>query len=126
MKSWQSLITVKVRTHLRNLVQRRQLEGLWRWRRMAQALCLAAIPVCTCVVPVEGLLSSLEAFFPQASRRTSRPWWGLLAMLRYVRFSYRHFNHVTLPTFVAGDALLRERIDMIISLTRELQRCIEV
>ena len=88
---------------------------------MAQALHAAGIPVHSGTVPVERLWSSLQAFFPAASRRMSRPWWDLLAMLSYMRFNYRHFNHATLPTFVEGDALLGERIDTLVSLTRELQ-----
>ena len=55
----------------------------------------------------------------------SRPWWDLLAMLSYMRFNYRHFSHATLPTFVEGDALLGERIDSLISFTRELHKCAE-
>ena len=46
-------------------------------------------------------------------------------MLSYLRFNYRHFNHSTLPTFVEGDALLGERIDMLVPLTRELQEVSE-
>lgn len=121
----QSVVTAKIRKHLRNLVSTRQLEGLWHWRRMAQALRMAGIPMQTGTVPVERLWSSLLAFFPEAGRRMSRPWWDLLAMLSYMRFNYRHFNHSTLPTFVEGDALLGERIDMLVSLTRELQKCSE-
>ena len=125
MKGRRTVITGKVKKHLGNLVRRRKLEGLWHWRRMALALRQAGIPVHTGTVPVERLWSSLEAFCPQAGRRMSRPWWDLLAMLSYMRFNYRHFNHSTLPTFVEGDALLCERMDTLVALTRELQKCSE-
>ena len=74
-------------------------------------------------VPVERLWSSIKFFFPEASRRMPRPWWGLLAMLSYMRYNYRH--HASLPTFKDGDAILGERIDGLVSLTRELQACAE-
>ena len=51
----------------------------------------------------------------------TRPWWDLLAMLGYMRFNYRHFNHAVLPTFTDGDALLAERVENFVSLTRQLQ-----
>ena len=121
----QTVVTTKVQKHLRNLVSKLQLEGLWHWRRMAQALRQAGIPVHSGTVPVERLWNSLKAFFPEAARQMSRPWWDLLANLSFMRFNYRHFNHSTLPTFAEGDALLGERIDMLVSLTRELQKCSE-
>ena len=66
-----------------------------------------------------------ERFFPRAARRLSLPWWQLLARLSYMRFNYRHFNHAVLPVFTDGDALLAERIENLIVLTRELQACSE-
>ena len=42
-------------------------------------------------------------------------------MLSYMRFNHRHFDHSTLPSFLEGDALLSERIDALVSLTRQLQ-----
>ena len=42
-----------------------------------------------------------------------------------MRFNYRHFNHAVLPAFTDGDALLAERIEKLIVLTRELQACSE-
>ena len=35
-----------------------------------------------------------------------------------MRYNDRHFNHAILPTFCQGDALLAERIDDLVSLTR--------
>ena len=114
-------MTKKVRTHLRILISERKLQGLWHWRRMALALHAAGIPVHTGTVPVERLWSALKSFVPAESRRMTRPWWDLLAMLGYMRFNYRHFNHAVLPTFTDGDALLAERVESLVSLTRELQ-----
>ena len=37
------------------------------------------------------------------------------------RYNYRHFNHEHLPTWAEGDALLAERLDSLVSLTRALQ-----
>ena len=88
---------------------------------MAQGVRAAGIPVQTGTVPVERVWSALKSFFPAASRRMSRPWWDLLAMLSYMRFNYRHFNHAVLPSFTDGEALLAERIESLVSLTRELQ-----
>ena len=42
-----------------------------------------------------------------------------------MRFNYRRFNHAVLPTFTDGDALLAERIENLIVLTRELQASAE-
>ena len=92
---------------------------------MARALRVAGIPVHSGTVPVERLWSSLKDFFPKAARRISLPWWQLLAKLSYMRFNYRHFNHAVLPAFTDGDALLAERIENLIVLTREMQACAE-
>ena len=118
-----SVITKAVRAHLRTLVSHRKLEGLWYWRQMAKALRVAGIPVHSGTVPVERLWSSLKDFFPKASRRMSLQWWNLLARLSYMRFNYRHFNHSVLPTFTDGDALLAERIENLVALTREMEAC---
>ena len=40
-----------------------------------------------------------------------------------MRFNYRHFNHALLPTFTDGDALLAERVENLIALTREMLAC---
>ena len=88
---------------------------------MAKALRAAGIPVHSGTVPVERLWSQLKDFFPKASRRITLPWWTLLARLSYLRFNYRHFNHAVLPTFTDGDALLAERIENLVALTREMQ-----
>ena len=49
----------------------------------------------------------------------------MLARLGYMRFNYRHFNHSTLPTFTDGDALLAERIENLVALTREMEASAE-
>ena len=92
---------------------------------MAKALRAAGIPVHSGTVPVERLWNSLQDFFPKASRRMCLEWFELLARLSYMRFNYRHFNHSVLPTFTDGDALLTERIENLIILTRELQAAAE-
>ena len=125
VKGRKSVMTKKVKAHLRKLTSDRKLAGLWYWRQMARALRAAGIPVHTGTVPVERLWNSLQDFFPRASRRMSLPWWTLLARLSYMRFNYRHFNHAVLPTFTDGDALLAERIENLIVLTREMQACAE-
>ena len=123
VKGRKTVITKKVKAHLRTLVSDRKLEGLWCWRRMAKALRVAGIPVHTGTVPVERLWNSLKDFFPRAGRRMSLPWWELLARLGYMRFNYRHFNHAALPTFTDGDALLAERVESLLALAREMQAC---
>ena len=92
---------------------------------MARALRAAGIPVQTGTVPVERLWSALVSFIPDESRQMERAWWDLLAMVSYMRYNYRHFNHACLPTFTEGDALLAERIENLSTLTRELISCTE-
>ena len=117
------MITKRVKAHLRTLLSFRKLEGLWCWRQMARALRAAGIPVHSGTVPVERLWNSLKDLFPRAGRRMTSRWWKLLIRLGYMRFNYRHFNHAVLPTFTDGDALLAERIENLVALTREMQAC---
>ena len=113
-----SVWTGKVNTHCKGLLGGRKLEGLWLWRFVARGLRAAGVPVHTGTVPCERLWSQLKLYFPAAARNMKRPWWDLLAMLSFMRVNYRHFNHRTMPKFTEGDALLSERIDALVSLTR--------
>ena len=45
-----------------------------------------------------------------------------MCLLGYMRHSYRHFNHASLPGWCEGDALLAERIDGLVAVTRQLQQ----
>ena len=120
VKGRKTLMTSKLRTHLKNLRNSRKVEGLWAWRIVARGLLKAGIPVHTGTVPVERLWSALLSFYPGASRRMSMEWWLLLMKVCYMRYNYRHFNHATLPSWSEGDVLLSERMDALVSITRAL------
>ena len=82
-----SVWTAKVNQHVRRLVSKRRLRGLWLWRTVALALREAGMTVQTGTVPVERLWAQFKAAFPSASRRMSLGWWKLLAALCFMRFN---------------------------------------
>ena len=67
-----------------------------------------------------GVYGGVADIFPRNERTMSLEWWELLADLGFLRFNYRHFNHASLPGWCRGHALLAERIDCIVSMTRAL------
>ena len=120
MRSARVAFTAKARSHYRRLLKPLRLEGLWAWRRAANALQVAGIPMQTGTVPVERTWASFKDMFPRAGRTMSLEWWALLANLAFLRHNLRHFQQSTSPAWAEGDSLLAARIDTLVSLTRVL------
>jgi len=110
--------TCKVAAHYSHFLKPVHLDGLWQWRLIARALIRANIRVHSGTVPVERLWSVFRQYFPAASRTMSLEWWKLLASLGYMNYNYKHFHRSN--TLTEDDGLLAQRIDMLVSLTREL------
>ena len=120
VRSARVAFTAKARSHYRRLLKPLRLEGLWAWRRAANALQVAGIPMQTGTVPVERTWASFKDMFPRAGRTMSLEWWALLANLAFLRHNLRHFQQSTSPAWAEGDSLLAARIDTLVSLTRVL------
>ena len=116
-----TVITKQVKNYLKVLGSEITLDGLFNWDAVARLLHQAGIPMQTGTVPVERLWANYIDFFPDAATAMSRSWWDLLNNLGYLRYNYRHYNHDELPTFTRGDALLAERIENLITLTRAMR-----
>ena len=99
-----------------------KLGGLLNWASVAALLRAANVQVHAGTVPVERLWANYVDFFPDAATSMGVEWWSLLNQLGYMRYNYRHFNHAELPGFTHGDALLAQRIDSLVTLTRALQQ----
>lgn len=78
--------TKKVAAHYRRLSRPLRVEGLWAWKRVADAIRKAGIAVQSGTVPVERLWSSLLDMIPSSARLMSEEWWKLLADLAYLRY----------------------------------------
>ena len=78
--------TKKVAAHYRRLLRPLRVEGLWAWKRVADAFRKAGIAVQSGTVPVERLWSSLLDMIPSSARLMSEEWWRLLADLAYLRY----------------------------------------
>ena len=115
-----SVVTRKVEKHCKIMMSKLRVEGLFNWAKVARLFHEAGLPMQSATVPVERLWSNYVDYFPDAARGMTLEWWQLLNQLGYMRFNYRHFNRATLPTFTRGDALLSERIENQVMLTRAL------
>ena len=112
----------KVALHYRRPRHPVRQEGLWRWRMVAMAIRAAGLPMQTGTIAVERLWASMLDTFPKSARTMRKEWWQLLADLFFMRYNYRHFNHSSLPGWCEGDALLAERIDNLVAMTRQLHQ----
>ena len=112
----------KVKIHCTRLRHPVRLEGLWRWWMVAQAIRVAGLRMQSGTVSVERMWASLGDMFPASARNMTNEWWQLLAKLFFPRTNYRHFIRSCLPGWCEGDALLTERIDVLVAITRKLSQ----
>ena len=104
--------TRKVAAHYTRLGKPLRLEGLWAWRRAALGLHEAGIPMQSGTVSVERFWALLKEMLPRGSRRMSEPWFRLLSMITFVRYTCTHFagGKLQLPTWCHRDSLLAQRV----------------
>jgi len=104
-------LTPRVLAHYRRLLAPTRLEGLWRWREVAEALHAGGIQMQTGTAAVERLWSGLQAMFPPTITRMTPQWFSVLSMMAFFRYNYRHFHRRRNPAWTDNDSLLAERLD---------------
>ena len=110
----------KIAAHYRRLLRPLRQEGLWKWRMVALALHAARMPVHAGTIPVERLWASMKEMFPDAARLVSLEWFEMLSKLAFMRYNYRHFHHLLLPSWTETDSLIAERLDNICEAARAM------
>jgi len=104
-------LTPRVLAHYRRLLAPTRLEGLWRWREVAEALHAGGIQMQTGTAAVERLWSGLQAMFQPTITRMTPQWFSVLSMMAFSRYKYRHFHRRRNPAWTDNDSLLAERLD---------------
>ena len=87
---------------------------------MVLSLQEAGIAVQTATVSVEQYWASAVDMFPSSGHCLSKESFVFVVDLSYMRYNYKHFNHAGLPSWCRGDSLLREKIDLLLTVGRSV------
>lgn len=115
-----TVMSKKVKAHLRRLRQPLRVESMMMWREAAINTMSANIAVQSGTVCVERFWAILQRFLHPQLRQMSQSWWQVLSQLSFVKYNYQHFSSHALSRMAETDSEIESKISTCIWLARAL------
>ena len=104
-------VTKKIKEHFRKLRGKREVAGLWHWRRANKWLRECGYKIHSGTLPVERLWSIMLGYLPQSVRQVSKKWFSLLCQISFLKYNWQFYAGQAFPAWSQRDAMMQQKIE---------------